>query len=188
MPATKPRPPLTTTTSIMPAAAVLGIAVIMLAAFMVINLVTSQAVSTTTTIPIIVGGLGVDRTNSVLAHCATPGTPPSNIVSGMLVPTGTRSGGPLQMPNAGAGDFDCLRPLVTAANASALLGFYKAQLEARGWSLFSSGSSNGSPQYLFQKAGNDTFYWIIGVTVTPALSTAHATAWTFRIYQNSEAI
>lgn len=188
MPDATPKPPLTTTTSIVPAATVLGIAVVMLAVFMGINLVTSQGVSTTTTIPIIVGGLGVDRTNAVLANCATPGTPPSNIVSGILVPAGTQSRGRVQLPISGAGDFDCFRPLVTATNASALLGFYKTQLEARGWSLFSSGSSNGSPQYLFQKAGNDTFYWVIGVTVTTSLSTSHSTAWTFRIYQNSESI
>jgi hypothetical protein len=66
------------------------------------------------------------------------------------------------------------------------LSFYKTQLEARGWSLFSSGASNGSPQYLFQKAGSDTFYWVIGITVDSSTSTS--TSWTFRIYQNSEAI
>jgi hypothetical protein len=184
----KPKAPLTTTTSILPAAAVLGLAVAMLAIFMVINLVTNQSVSTTTTIPVVVGGLGIDPTSDVLANCQTPGTPPANIVSGIVVPQGTLSRGPFQMPNSGAGDFDCFRPLVTSASASSLLSFYRAQLEARGWNLFSSGASNGSPQYLFQKAGSDTFYWIIGVTVAPSASTSTSTAWTFRIYQNSAAI
>jgi hypothetical protein len=100
----------------------------------------------------------------------------------------TRSRGPFQLPNSGAGDFDCYRPLSTTTSASALLGFYKAQLEARGWTLFSSGAKNGAPQYLFQKAGSDTFYWIIGVTVDSSASSATSTNWTFRIYQNSEAI
>ena len=183
-----PRPPLTTTTSIMPAAAVLILAVSVLLVFMIINVVTSQRVATTTTIPVVVGGLGVDTSSSVLADCTTPGTPPSNITPGMLVPVGTQARGPFRLPNSGAGDFDCLRPLVTTSSASSLLSFYRSQLEARGWSLFSSGASNGAPQYLFQKAGSDTFYWVIGITVAPSASSNTSTAWTFRIYQNSEAI
>ncbi len=184
----KLKPPLTTTTSILPAAAVLGLAVLMLAVFMVINLVADQGVTSTTTIPVIVGGLNVDPSSSLLANCEPPGTLPANIVSGAVVPINTRSRGPFQLPNSGAGDFDCFRPLASATSASALLGFYKTQLEARGWSLFSSGASNGAPQYLFQKAGSDTFYWIIGITVNPATSSATSTNWTFRIYQNSSAI
>jgi hypothetical protein len=182
----KPQPPLTTTTSILPAAAVLGLAVLVLAIFMVINLVTDQGVATTTTIPVVVGGLNVDHASTLLNNCITPGTPPGNVVGGVLAPVDTRATGPFQMPNSGAGDFDCYRPLLSTTNPSTLLSFYKTQLEARGWSLFSSGASNGSPQYLFQKAGSDTFYWVIGVTVNSSTSTS--TAWTFRIYQNSEAI
>lgn len=184
----KPRPPLTTTTSILPAALVLGLAVTMLVVFMIINLVTSQGVSTTTTIPVVVGGLGLDASSTLLSDCQTPGTPPSNIASGIVVPVGTQARGPFQLPNSGAGDFDCYRPLVTSASASSLMSFYRSQLEARGWNLFSSGASNGAPQYLFQKAGSDTFYWIIGVTVAPSASAGSSTAWTFRIYQNSAAI
>lgn len=178
-----PRPPLTTTTSILPAAAILGLGILILGIFMVVNLVTDQGVATTTTLPVVVGGLAIDPTSTLLNNCLTPGTPPSNIVTGVVDPVGTRAAGPFVMPNSGAGDFDCYRPLVTSANAATLLSFYKTQLEARGWSLFSSGASNGSPQYLFQKAGNDTFYWVIGVTVTSSSNTS--TAWTFRIYQNS---
>ena len=184
----KPQPPLTTTTSILPAAAVLGVAVLMLAIFMFINLVVDQGVATTTTIPVIVGGLNVDHSSTLLANCESPGTIPANVVGGVLVPVSTRSSGPFHIPNSGAGDFDCYRPLSSATSASDLLGFYKTQLEARGWNLFSSGASNGAPQYLFQKAGSDTFYWIIGITVNTSTSHANATNWTFRIYQNSEAI
>jgi hypothetical protein len=184
----KPKAPLTTTTSILPAAAVLGLAVLMLVIFMVINLVTDQGVATTTTIPVVVGGLSVDTSSTLMANCLSPGTPPANIASGVIVPVGTRATGAFAMPNSGAGDFDCYRPLLTNTSASTLLGFYKTQLEARGWSLFSSGASNGSPQYLFQKAGSDTFYWVIGVTVDTGSSSPTSTAWTFRVYQNSEAI
>ena len=183
-----PRPPLTTTTSIWPAASVLILGVVMLGVFMIINAVADQGVSTTTTIPVVVGSLPVDHSSTLMKDCLTPGTPPSDIARGVIVPVRTQGRGPFAMPNSGAGDFDCYRPLRSATSASRLLGFYKAQLGARGWSLFSSGASNGAPQYLFQKAGSDTFYWVLGVTVDPSASTPTSTAWTLRIYQNSESI
>jgi len=167
---------------------VLIVAVSMLAVFLVINLVADQGVAPTTTIPVVVGGLGLDHSSTLLENCLTPGSPPANVASGVVVPKETFSRGPFQMPNQGAGDFDCYRPLLTRASTASVLGFYKSQLGARGWSLFSSGSSSGAPQYLFQKSGTDTFYWIIGITVDPKSSSARSTAWTFRIYQNSEAI
>lgn len=181
-----PQAPLTTTTSIWPAAAVLGIAVAMLAVFMLINLVTNQTVTTTTTLPVVVGGLQSEPSGALLGNCHQPGTPPSNIVGAFLLPENTRANGAFHLPNGGAGDFDCYRSFITKAKPSQLLSFYASQLGARGWNLFSQGSSNGSPQDLFQKAGSDTFYWIVGVTVD---STKEGeTFWTYRIYQNSETI
>lgn len=158
----------------------------MLAIFMFINVVVDRGVATTTTIPVIVGGLSVAASNSTLTNCDPPSTLPADIAPGLLVPVDTTSRGPFRIPNAGAGDFDCSQPLTSSANPSSLLGFYKAQLGARGWTLFSSGAANGAPQYLFQKAGSDTFYWIIGITVNHF--DARGTAWTYRIYQNSQAI
>ena len=165
---------------------VLVVAVAMLAIFMFINLVVDQGVASTTTIPVVVGGLAVDTSSATLENCDPPGTIPLDISPGLIVPASTQTRGPFRIPNAGAGDFDCSQPLRSATNPSALLGFYRAQLEARGWTLFSSGATNGAPQYLFQKAGNDTFYWIVGITVNSSRS--ENTNWTYRIYQNSEAI
>ncbi|MBW4079389.1 MAG: hypothetical protein HIU84_12950 [Acidobacteria bacterium] len=181
-----PRPPLTTTTSIWPAAAILGIAVVMLALFMGINLIANQGVATTTTIPVIVGGLAPAPSTALLANCQQPSNPPSNIAPALLMPQSTRANGAFTMPNAGAGDFDCYRSFITTAPANQVLAFYSSELESRGWSLFSQGASNGAPQSLFQKAGSDTFYWVVGITVTS--SNAHSTHWTYRIYQNSAAI
>jgi hypothetical protein len=183
----EPRPPLTTTTSIWPAAGVLIFAAIVLGVFMVINLISDQGVTKTpTTIPVVVGGLKIAPSAAALNSCTSASEIPSNINDVFLVPVGTSmtSGG--NIPNAGAGDFDCFQPLTTTTNSASLLKFYKSQLEARGWSLFSQGSSNGSPQSLFQKAGNDGFYWVAGITVTK--SSKDLVHWTFRIYQNSETI
>jgi hypothetical protein len=182
-----PKPPLTTTTSIWPAAAVLLLAVGVLGSFLVINMVSNQGVtSTTTTVPNIVGGLATDTSSIVLENCQQPDNPPPNIADAFLVPVSTQSTGPTQLPNEGAGDFDCFRPLLTQTNASSLLSYYSTQLEARGWSLFSKGASDGRPQELFQKGGTDGFYWVVGITVHSSTSTE--SKWTFTIYQNSETI
>lgn len=180
------RPPLTTTTSILPAAVVLGVAVVTLVVFLILNFVANPHVKApASTLPIIVGGLAT-QPGHLLAGCQQAGSPPANIASALLVPVGTAAtGGPLHA-NGGAGDYDCRQTLTTTASASRLLGFYNAQLTSRGWDLFSRGSSSGGAQLLFQKAGSDTFYWVVGVTVES--SSAHSTDWTYRIYQNSSAI
>jgi hypothetical protein len=181
------KPPLTTTTSIWPAAGVLILAVVMLFVFMGINIVSDQGVTTaTTTIAVVVGGLGTETSSAILQNCHQPANPPSNIASALIVPLSTHPTGPPVLPNEGAGDFDCYRPLTTLANASSLLAYYSAHLEALGWSLFSTGASDGSPQSLFQKTGSDGFYWVVGITVNS--STKSSSRWTFRIYQNSETI
>jgi hypothetical protein len=79
-----------------------------------------------------------------------------------------------------------VQTLKTSASSAQVLGFYGAQLPARGWDLFSRGSSSGQPQLLFQKAGSDTFYWVVGVTVERVAG--GVTFWDYRIYQNSSAI
>jgi hypothetical protein len=183
----QPKAPLTTTTSIWPAAAVLIVAVAMLAIFMVMNLVADQTVTTTTTTPpVVVGGLDVAASNVALDYCRHTSEIPSNIVDAFLVPVGTQPESGANIPNAGAGEFDCYQPLVTPAGTSALLSFYTTHLESLGWHLFSRGASNGAPQSLFQKAGNDSFYWVVGITVTR--SSPKLAHWTFRIYQNSQTI
>ena len=183
----EPRAPLTTTTSIWPAAGVLIFAVVMVAIFMIINLTSDQGVSSTsTTLPVVVGGLNKAPSSAVLDYCSHASEIPSNVNDAFIVPVGTSSKSGGRVPNAGAGDFDCYQPLITSTNSGSLLKFYKTQLEARGWTLFSQGSSNGSPQSLFQKAGSDSFYWVVGITVNS--STKSSCHWTFRIYQNSGAV
>ncbi len=181
-----PKPPLTTTTSILPAAIIIGIAVVTLATFMIVNLVANPTVTTSTTQPVIVGGLATARSNAPVAGCHQAGSPPGNILGALLVPVHTVSAGPIVHANGGAGDYDCLAYLTSQTTAGSLLGFYRTHLEAQGWSFFSSGSASGEPQLLFQKAGTDTFYWVVGITVTHA--SGGTLAWTYRIYQNSSTI
>lgn len=183
----QPKAPLTTTTSIWPAAAVMIAGAVMLIVFMIINLVADQGVrSPTTTVPVVVGGLETAPSNAPLALCLDRSIVPQNVRNAFLVPVATTTAGPGRVPNSGAGDYDCYQPLATAAAPGDLLGFYAAHLEAQGWNLFSKGSSSGQPQSLFQKAGGDGFYWVVGVTISA--SSTHHSDWTFRIYQNSQTI
>ena len=185
----QPKPPLTTTTSLWPAAAILGLAVLMLAVFLIINLVADQGVTKeTTTIPVVVGGLQRDPSpGPQLQYCHQSEEVPSNIADAFVVPVGTVPRSGANTPNLGAGDFDCYQPMATAhTTAASVIDFFNAQLEARGWSLFSKGASNGEPQSLFQKGGSDGFYWEVGVTVTK--TSASTVDWTFKIYQNSESV
>jgi hypothetical protein len=181
-----PRPPLTTTTSLKPAATVLIIAALTLLTFIGVDVWTSQSSPTTTTIPLIVGGLPIDASNTLIEPCQQPDVPPNNINDSFFLPAATTSLGPIINQSSGAGGFDCERTFVTPDSQSAVLGFYKSQLIARGWGEFSHGAKNGNGQLLFQKNGTDTFLWVLGITIDHhAKSSA---TWTFRLYQDSSGI
>jgi hypothetical protein len=175
------RPPLTTTTSIKPAATVLAAGVAMLLIFVLINGVFDQGTTTTTTV-FVAGGLAIDRANPLLRECALPGIPPPDIANGLIVPVDTIAAGPVTHRSTSDGSFDCSRDLAGPHRGSQVLGFYLNQLQALGWHAFSKGAAvGGGQQYLFQKAGSDTFEWIEGVTVTS--SGGDGSAWTVRMYQ-----
>ena len=178
------KPPLTTTTSIVPAMIIVIVAVVMLGVFLLIDVIANPSVHTpSTAVPIVVGGLSTQHGGGALIGCQQPGTPPGNIAPALILPSPTRAAGPVQNTNGGAGDYDCARPLSSTAPSSQILGYYSSHLEALGWSLFSRGTTNGLPQLLFQKAGSDTFYWVVGVTITARHGAT--TLWSYRIYQNS---
>ena len=183
-----PRPPLTTTTSLKPAAVVLGIAVFVLVFFTTINIVANPTVNSTTTIPIVVGALPVDTKSTLLVECQLPENPPPDISSSLLIPTLSSPESSIKWRGKGPGGYDCARDILTAATSNEILSFYKSHLEARGWKLFSQGDTYKSkqPQMLFQKAGSDTFYWILGVSVFR--STTSSTAFTLRLYQGASLI
>ena len=90
------------------------------------------------------------------------------------------------MPNAGAGDFDCYQPLRHDRDARprSLWLLRRAAGGARLERSSRRARATAQPQSLFQKAGTDTFYWVVGVTVDAVAAPRHA-HWTYQIYQNS---
>lgn len=185
-----PRPPLTTTTSIWPAATIALVGAALLATFLIVDWVTSRPVVTPNApTPVVVGGLGVERPLVAgLAYCDQPLEVPTDLVSGFVFPVGTTPRSGSKTLNLGAGDFDCVEQVATTnATSGEVLGFYRAHLPVLGWSLFStSPSPTGHPQYLFQRSSSDGFYWEIGVTILG--SAAGRVTWSFTLFQNSQTV
>lgn len=183
-PATRvPTPPPARTVSILPAAAVLGIAVLTLVVFGLMNMIGSTS-TTPTTEPTILGGLHLGTTTAFDPWIAT-GALPADVTSALLVPAATRVLGAVSTGGGGTGQFDREDRFVVAAPRARLLGFYEANLVARGWSVIStSGTAHGSAEVLFQKAGSDGVYWEAGVIARA--SPPSSTAYTFRLFQVSD--
>lgn len=174
-----PAPPPTRRVSILPAAAVLGVAVLTLLVFGFLNLVASPR-TTTTTQPVIFGGLSVGRT-TIFNTWTASGVVPANVASALIVPRGARL---LSTVAVGGGQdaFDREDRLVVAAPRSRLLGFYRTHLLASGWTVIStSGTAGGGVELLFQKGGTDGFYWEAGVVA--AAPSARTTPYTLRLFQ-----
>jgi hypothetical protein len=161
----EPRAPLTTTTSIRPAATVLILAIVMLVVFIGINAVFDQGTSPSPSTIVIVGGLNIDATAHYFEGCYVDGEPPTNIGSAFLVPVGSRPVSSIDHHSESS--YDCSRELAAAHSQGQILGFYRDQLTARGWQLFSHGPAprTGQEQYLYSKAGSDTFFWVVGITI-----------------------
>ena len=177
-------PPLSTTTSIKPAAIVLAIATATLVLFTGVGLITNPRVATTTTAPVyVIGTLERDRNATALSACELPGNPPTDVVASLSIPIDSTARGAALWKGKGAGGFDCTQRVETRHAETEVLAFYKAHFVAQGWKLFSEGPAykSGAQQLLFQKAGSDTFYWIAGITV--AASTTQSTTYAFRLYQ-----
>ncbi len=180
-------PPPSNTVSILPALAVLVIAVVTLGIFGLINLIDTS--TTTIGAPVdVVGGLPVDTHPTVFTGWVVDGSPPSNITTGMIVPVGTTYLTGVAVGGGGAGGYDREVRLSINAPRAQLLGFYHAELQADGWNQFSSGHAQaGGAELLFLKAGSDGWYWEIGVVATstgPARSPT--TRFTYRLYQASD--
>ena len=131
------KPPLTTTTSLWPAAAILIMAVVMLGVFLAVDFVTSKGVvPTPTTVPVVVGTLSRDtHPTAALKYCQQSEEVPSNLDNSFIVPVNTEPRSGANTPDLGAGEFDCIEPMqTTQATGGQIIKFFDAQLESRGWS------------------------------------------------------
>lgn len=178
-----PTPPPARTVSILPAAAVLVVAVLTLTVFGLANMI-GGSTTTSTTLPTIVGGLPMGTT-PLFRTWSGSGAIPGNVATALIAPAGARVLGAVTIGGGGAGQFDREDRLVVDAPRARLLGFYRSNLVARGWKVISeNGTPHGGAEVLFQKAGTDGFYWEAGVDASAP--TRAVVPYTFRLFQVSD--
>lgn len=168
-------------TSILPAMAVVVIAIVVLGIFAAVDVATSQT-ATPTTLPLVVDhGLRPDTHSAVFRGDVEDDEPPPNIASALLVPLGAQRVARLGTGGNTGGDYDVEVRIAAHAPRSELLGFYEANLRALGWALYSNGTGSGnSDELLFDKAGTDGNYWEAGVIADPTV--AGTTRYDFRLF------
>ncbi len=180
------RPPVRGGVSIRPAMIVLGLAVLILAVFITIAVVTSQSptpVKTSTTARLVPGSaIRAVAAADTLKPIVSSGQPPSNVINAVDIPVGAVR--VAHQNNADeSGQYDSQITVRSDDSQGALLAFYAADLKWEGWQVFDRGPAANDPtatEVLGKLAGTDGYYWEIGVTIPPTTFGAGAPAggWT----------
>jgi hypothetical protein len=191
------RPPTPGGFSIKPAMIVLGLAVLILAAFVTLGIVSSHSPAPLKTSgpPSAVAGspLRAEPAADALRPIVGSGEPPSNIINAVTVPVGSIR---ISHQNnaAGAGQFDAQVTLRSTDSQGALLAFFAATLHQQGWQVFDKGPAANNPgalEVLGKLAGTDGYYWEIGATIPPTkfgngAPAAGETDFTIRLLQQND--
>jgi len=165
------RPPARGGISMRPAMVVLGLAVLILAVFITIAIVTSQSpapVKTSTAARVVPGtAVRAVAAADALTPIISSGQPPSNIINAVDLPAGAVR--VAHQNNAGnSGQYDSQITVRSDESQGALLTFYSADLKWEGWQVFDRGPAANDPgatEVLGKLAGTDGYYWEIGVTI-----------------------
>lgn len=109
-----------------------------------------------------------------LRTIAALGEPPTNIVQALVVPEGSLVTSHENLDQS-AGPFDRSITLTVSAPPSEVLSFFEAEMAHHHWSEIGrppvGTSKNAADQLFYQLAGQDTYYWQVGLTLTPSVPT-----------------
>ncbi len=162
-----------------PAAAVLGLAVLIVALGSIVALIgTGSARDGGVRLGSVVPGVTLRSlpAGGVLRHVEEPGEPPSDVVSDLRIPAGSRYEGN-KKADKGVDQFDRSIMLSVPAPASEVKSFYLKELARAHWHLQFNGRAAGGIELLAQQNGNDGYAWGVAIqvmsvdpTLTPALS------------------
>jgi hypothetical protein len=191
------RPPTPGGFSIRPAMVVLGLAVLIVGAFVTLGILSSHSPAPLKTAgtPSAVPGstLRAEPAAVALRPIVGLGEPPSNIINAVTVPVGSVR---ISHQNnaAGAGQFDAEVTLRSGASQGALLAFFAAAMHQQGWQVFDKGAAANNPgalEVLGKLAGTDGYYWELGVTIPPTTfghgaSVRGETDFTVRLLQQND--
>ena len=142
-------------------------------------------------VPAIIKGTGLPvEPGLAFAPYVTNGEPPDDILAAVVLPSGISAPTPLH-DSGQPTSFDRSLEFTSNASQAQLYTFFRKQLTARGWKIFSTGAPVGAKgvQMLGQKGGSDSWFWIQGVTISPTTFAAdghQSTSVTVRLYQASE--
>jgi hypothetical protein len=134
--------------------------------------------------------------DKALGPIEQPGTPPDNIIDALTLPRGAAAGS-FKDNNTSSTQYDEQMRFSVNASEGTVVDFYKVELKAKGWSIFSVGSTRDLPggvEVLAQKGGTDGWYWEVGAVVSPTTfgragsgSGSESTAFTLRLFQEPDA-
>ena len=191
MDGTTPAPPPRPNYTMKPAMIVGGLAVVILVVFSVAGALThtatNQSATPTGTLAVKGSTLRSVAATKSLSVIEKDGEPPANVLDVITLPAGSVRG-PTSNPGLGS-TFDHEVSFSVGASQQAVLTFYKAELRAFGWRTVTSGPATHAPgqQIVGQLAGDDGFYWQLGVIVAPstfgASGTSDVTKFTLRVLQ-----
>jgi hypothetical protein len=183
--------------SIRPAMVVLGLALLILAVFVTLGIVSSKSPTAVrsggspTAVPN--STLRAERAALLLAPIVSSGEPPANILNAVFVPAGSS---PVSHQNnsGGSGQFDSQMTFRSGASQAAVLGFFASDMKLQGWQIFDRGPAANDPnalEVLGKLAGTDGYYWEMGATVEPTVFSAGGpargtTPFTIRLYQEDD--
>lgn len=187
--------------SLRPALVVVAIAVVIVLGGAVLALVGTPsahpAASSGGTTRVPGSSLRAEPARALLAHIASGGEPPSDVVSSLAVPAGSTYLGK-SVEDRGVSQFDREVRVSVPAPERAVRGFYLRLLSEEHWTLDSiTTPSTGSAQLIAERSGSDGYQWRVGIVlrgvatvVSPALAGGGSPARTtvsLQLYQVGDA-
>jgi hypothetical protein len=168
-----------TTFTMRPALIVLGLALVILVVFSLGSAFSHTAVTPTKapkgSTAVKGSPLRATSAQAGLSPIEQDGQPPANVLAAITLPVGAVR---VSTTNPGQGNtFDQSVEFSVHASEATVLAFYKIELHHFGWRTVTSGpaSHQAGQQIVGQIAGEDGFYWQLGVVVSPSTFSANGT-------------
>jgi len=157
--------------SLRPALVVLACALVVTAGGFAVALVGSgqSQPATVTGLATAVPGVSLAAVDAsgVLQKIASAGTPPSDILGALVVPSGARIIGTTTQ-DASVDQYDRSMSFQVSTSSEQLVTFYRTELKRAHWSLLGTyQTSKTTTEVLAQRSGSDGYEWEVGAVISP---------------------
>jgi hypothetical protein len=126
---------------------------------------------------------------TALAPIESDGEPPADVLAGVAVPVGSTPAGAPSDADQNLTQYDRTMPFTVELPADEVADFFRVSLPKLGSTIVSDGPDPyqaGSTEILARRGSGDSFYWEIGVVVSPTSSTG-VTPFSVRLYEIPDA-